>query len=66
MQAIAGLSRSISRAFLNGVVQRSQSTEVPNQASDADTRLGNKDISFFFILFFFSSVFLETDRKFAS
>ena len=55
MQAIAGLSRSISRAFLNGVVQRSQSTEVPNQASDADTRLGNKDISFFIFISFRSA-----------
>lgn len=39
MQAIAGLSRSISRALLQGVVQRSQSTDIANKPNDADTRL---------------------------
>jgi len=38
MQAIAGLSRSISRALVQGVVQRSQSTEVSNKSS-AESKL---------------------------
>lgn len=39
MQALAGLSRSISRALVNGVVQRSQSTELSQKSSDAETKL---------------------------
>ena len=43
MQAIVGLSRGISRALVQGVVQRSQgSTEASQRAGteDADSRLG--------------------------
>ncbi|XP_023329847.1 protein phosphatase PTC7 homolog [Eurytemora carolleeae] len=39
MQAIAGLSRSISRALVQGVVQRSQSTEATQKLADQDTKL---------------------------
>jgi len=38
MQALAGLSRSISRALVQGVVQRSQSTEV-SQKTSTDSKL---------------------------
>jgi len=41
MQAIVGLSRGLSRAFVNGVVSRSQSTaeSSPGSSSDAEHRL---------------------------
>lgn len=39
MQAIVGLSRGISRAFVNGVVSRSQSTPESSQTSEAEHRL---------------------------
>ena len=44
MQAIAGLSRSISRALVQGVVQRSQSTEATQKLADQDTKLGKLEI----------------------
>ena len=59
MQAIAGLSRSISRALVQGVVQRSQSTEATQQHHDQDTKLGKTGRNFwtsftiFFVLQFF-------------
>lgn len=39
MQALAGLSRSISRALLQGVVQRSQTSELSQTSPEAETRL---------------------------
>jgi len=39
MQAIAGLSRSISRALLQGYVHRSQSTDLSQKSADAESRL---------------------------
>lgn len=39
MQAIAGLSRSISRALVQGVVQRSQSSEASQNLENGDARL---------------------------
>jgi hypothetical protein len=42
MQAIAGLSRSLSRALVQGVVQRSQATEATHKPRPeaADAKLG--------------------------
>jgi len=39
MQAIAGLSRSISRALVQGYVQRSQSTDAAHRPAEAESRL---------------------------
>ena len=40
MQAIVGLSRGLSRAFVNGVVSRSQNTAEASASSDAEQKLG--------------------------
>ena len=40
MQAIVGLSRGLSRAFVNGVVSRSQNTPESSHGSEAEHRLG--------------------------
>ena len=40
MQAIVGLSRGLSRAFVNGVVSRSQNTAETSASSDAEQKLG--------------------------
>ena len=47
MQAIAGLSRSLSRALVQGVVQRSQATEATQKPRPeaADTKLGETGCS---------------------
>lgn len=39
MQAIVGLSRGLSRAFVNGVVSRSQNTAEASASSDAEQKL---------------------------
>ena len=40
MQAIVGLSRGLSRAFVNGVVSRSQSNAEASSSSEAEQKLG--------------------------
>ena len=40
MQAIVGLSRGISRAFVNGVVSRSQNSAEASSGAEADQKLG--------------------------
>jgi len=49
MQAIAGLSRSLSRALVQGVVQRSQANEASQipRPEPADTKLGETWGSFY-------------------
>ena len=42
MQAIVGLSRGISRAFVNGVVSRSQSSAEASSGAEADQKLGKE------------------------
>lgn len=42
MQAIVGLSRGLSRAFVNGVVSRSQSASESSQTAEDEHRLGEK------------------------
>ena len=42
MQAIVGLSRGLSRAFVNGVVSRSQNPPESSHGSEAEHRLGEE------------------------
>ena len=42
MQAIVGLSRGISRAFVNGVVSRSQNSAEASSGAEADQKLGKE------------------------
>ena len=40
MQAIVGLSRGLSRAFVNGVVSRSQNSAEASSGPEAEQKLG--------------------------
>ena len=44
MQAIVGLSRGLSRAFVNGVVSRSQNSAEASSGTEAEQKLGEDRI----------------------